>query len=245
MRVLSYSGGLQSTALLVLAGRRQVRIDAAIHIDLGVAESPDTIRYIRDVAIPYAREKGIHVRIGYVDAVGDILSNPAHPKAPFRDAATKAPTTRQCTNHWKVRVFRRLLRAMMHEMRVPVRRDAVQVLLGISYDETERIKPPDVQYYSHEYPLVDLKLRREDCVSIIEEEGLPVPDKSACWFCPFTKTERFRSICARYPEVAAMADYLQEVISDARQEKGLPELVIVPSGASGDHVSECTGYCLT
>jgi integrase/recombinase XerD len=60
------------------------------------------------------------------------------------------------------------------------------VALGISVDEIERAKPgidPLAPYQRRVYPLLDLGLRRSDCQRIIAEAGLPVPGRSACWFC--------------------------------------------------------------
>lgn len=118
------------------------------------------------------------------------------------------------------------------------------MLLGISFDEIERIKQPNVQYYSHVYPLVDMRLTRRDCVEIIRDAGLPVPHKSACWFCPFADAGRFEAICARHHHVAQMASDLSDAITRARRERGLPELRVIPSSSLANESEECTGYCL-
>lgn len=245
MRVLSYSGGVQSTAILVMAAQGLYPIDAAIHIDLGLAESPDTLQYVASVALPYAVEAGIDVRVEHVGAISDLLHNPAHPKPPFRARGSGGLMVRQCTNHWKIRPFRRALRRLLREKGQSLRRNAVEVVLGISFDEIDRVKPPDVQYYSHVYPLIDAKFTRDDCVRIISNAGLPVPDKSACWFCPFTPSDRVRNICARHTDIAVLASHLDAVISVARRKRGLPALEIVPSQTEFLSSSECTGYCMT
>ena len=243
LRVLSYGGGVQSTALLVLAARRELEIDAVIHVDLGEAESPDTRAYVRRVAMPYAQEHHLVWRNAYVDAVGDILANPAHPKPPFRSQTGNAPMLRQCTAHWKVRPFRRLLRSMLRNRKIPLKPNAAIVLLGISYDEIDRLSPSRVQYYSHEFPLVDRKLTRNDCVHIIQSAGLPVPPKSACWFCPFSDALRAQSLLMRYPYLQRTARQLQECVSKARENEGLPHIVIIPQGQDKGNSSDCSGHC--
>lgn len=41
--------------------------------------------------------------------------------------------------------------------------------------------------YTYSYPLVDANIGRFECVKIILEEGLPLPPKSSCTFCPSMK----------------------------------------------------------
>ena len=45
--VISYGGGVQSTALAVLAMRERWAIDEIVHVDLVDAESPATREYVR------------------------------------------------------------------------------------------------------------------------------------------------------------------------------------------------------
>ena len=67
----------------------------------------------------------------------------------------------------------------------PPRPGDIQLILGISWDEALRMKDPDVQYITHEYPLVDKRIRRVDCIRWLEEHDLEVPPKSSCVFCPY------------------------------------------------------------
>jgi hypothetical protein len=59
--------------------------------------------------------------------------------------------------------------------------------IGISLDEIGRLNKRRAMHYEQPvYPLLDQEptLRRNDCEHIIRGAGLPVPPKSACWFCP-------------------------------------------------------------
>ncbi len=239
MYIISYSGGIQSTALLALAAQQRATSAMAVFVDLKEAEDPRTRRYVDDVAIPYCEEAGIRFIRVEVDALGDMLANPAHPKPPFR---TKGGgfSVRQCTNHWKIRPFRRALRSLMRECGARIGRTSVSVALGISYDEIERMTQPDVSYYAHVFPLIERRMTRFDCARLLVENGLPVPPKSACWFCPYTRAERLDEITRLYPDVARALDDLRERVNSARARKGLPELAI-GQGSAG---SPCGGYCM-
>lgn len=48
--------------------------------------------------------------------------------------------------------------------------------------------------YKKEYPLIDWGWTREDCVAAIEQEGLPLPGKSSCFFCPSMKRHEIRTL---------------------------------------------------
>lgn len=239
MYIISYSGGVQSTALLVLASQQRATDAIAVFVDLEHAEDPRTRRYVSEVAEPYCARNGIRlVRVG-VDALDDIRRNPAHPKPPFR-TVDGGFSVRQCTNHWKIRPFRRALRALMREKGLRLRRCKVDVALGISYDELHRMSQPDVSYYTHVYPLVDMRLTREDCVHLISDAGLPVPGRSACWFCPYTPRARVQEIARAFPDVERELITLEATINVARARAGLPLLSVTPDGLG----ESCGGYCM-
>jgi hypothetical protein len=47
----------------------------------------------------------------------------------------------------------------------------------------------DDPYYTYEYPLIEWGWDRDRCKEVIMKAGLPVPPKSACYFCPATQPE--------------------------------------------------------
>lgn len=64
LRAVSYGGGVQSTALLVLAAQGRIDYRTFLMANVGDdSEHPATLKYVRDVAIPYAREHGIDVHL--------------------------------------------------------------------------------------------------------------------------------------------------------------------------------------
>lgn len=52
---------------------------------------------------------------------------------------------------------------------------------------TFAVKFDEAKKYEMWYPLQEWGWTREDCVKAIEKEGLPVPPKSSCFFCPAMK----------------------------------------------------------
>jgi hypothetical protein len=55
------------------------------------------------------------------------------------------------------------------------------------------------------YPLIEAKMGREECEDLIRSEGLPVPPKSACTFCPNNTLEEWGDLRRDEPEAFADA----------------------------------------
>ena len=89
MRVISYGGGVQSTAMIVLATQGKIKADVALFSNVGDdSEHPTTIKYVREIAIPFASAHGlpIHelstIRKGKpttIWSVGDVLFTESFP----------------------------------------------------------------------------------------------------------------------------------------------------------------------
>jgi hypothetical protein len=233
MRVVSvsYGGGVQSTALLVLAAQR--RFDARLFLFANVgddSEHPATLRYLSEIARPYAAAHGIELvelhrefrrgaRAGQVETLYGRLTRPGSRSLPIPvRMANGAPGTRACTADFKVRVVGAELRRRGASVEDPAR-----VALGISTDELERAKPgidPRAPYQHRVYPLLDLGLSRRDCARLIAAAGLPVPPKSACWFCPFHDQEAWRRLKRDTPDLFDRACALEALLNDRRRRLG-------------------------
>ncbi|MDR7279891.1 phosphoadenosine phosphosulfate reductase [Catenuloplanes atrovinosus] len=192
LRVVSYGGGVQSTALLALAAADRIDFRTLVFANVGAdSEHPSTLAYIRDVAGPYARRHGIELverrrtrRDGTTETLCGRLTRAGSRSLPISVRMSNgAPGTRSCTADFKIKVLAGWLR---ENGATPARPATVAV--GISLDELHRVhNRREHRYERVTYPLLDLRLDRSACLRIIREAGLPVPGKSACWFCPFTR----------------------------------------------------------
>jgi hypothetical protein len=176
--IWSYGGGVQSVtiACLVAAGRLP-RPDRVVIADTG-REAETTWAYldahVRPLLAPLAVEIAPH-SLSSVDLYSPkgTLLIPAFTSKEGKTGMLPG----YCSVEWKRRVVRRWLR------NEGVKK--ASLWLGISVDEVGRAKPSDVKWLTHEYPLIDLGIRRKDCYGIIEEAGLPPAPKSSCWMCPY------------------------------------------------------------
>jgi hypothetical protein len=70
-----------------------------------------------------------------------------------------------------------------------------QVGIGISLDEFRRMKPnmdkETIYWKVNDWPLINLRMDRQDCTNIIRRAGIKIPSESSCWFCPFHRLAKW------------------------------------------------------
>ncbi|MDE2467545.1 MAG: hypothetical protein KGL35_02045 [Bradyrhizobium sp.] len=92
---------------------------------------------------------------------------------------------RQCTSEYKLEPIMREVRALLGKgPRERINAGSVEVLIGISLDEAQRMKPARQRYMVNRWPLIEKGMRRWDCERWLQRHNYPVPPKSACIGCP-------------------------------------------------------------
>jgi len=141
----------------------------------------------------------------------------------------------------------------------------IEVGLGISLDEFTRVKPnmdPETIYWKvNTHPLifeVPKPLTRQDCMNIIQEAGLPIPPKSACWFCPFHALSKWQQMRKSEPDLFWKAVALEAFLNERRRGLGMDEVWLTRLLRPLDEATtaldqaellylaeeeECEGYC--
>lgn len=250
MNVLSLGWGVQSFTLAAMAALGDFeKPDYAIHADT-THESILTYQFAAQWG-GWLNERGVNVvTVKTEDAQiittrrGGGIYIPA-----YTDLQNKSGgmLRRQCTQRWKIAVMRRWLQA--HRDGEPI-----EQWIGISTDEALRMKPSDVKYITNRWPLIELGMSRKDCTKYLVDNGLPVPPKSACTFCPYHNTAEWRRT-KQTPE-----DWAEAVEIDRKIRKVRPpyDLFVHPSRKPLEEVDlrteeergqmrlwdeECTGIC--
>lgn len=235
MRVISYGGGVQSTAMIVLAIQGRIQADVALFSNVGDdSEHPTTIRYVREIAMPYAASHGLTIHelqpakygepttiwqeIMREDSRRDIIPV-------FGEAGN--PLSRVCTADFKIRTLHRWLRA-----NGATKKNKATMLLGISTDEIERAgRGKDGTVEQREYPLLALGMNRTDCMEVIRSAGLPVPPKSSCFFCPFHSEQVWQELRRDEPELFEKAQQLEDAIQHRKKTSEQKMVYITRKGA--------------
>jgi hypothetical protein len=163
---------------------------------------------------------------------------------------------RQCTTSFKVNVAERYVRALLDVRAVRRRKDGtypirVRTLLGIAADEVERMKPSSTPWIDVAYPLVDAGLRKRDLPGLLRAHGWPVPEKSACVFCPYHGDDYWSQLRARYPDEFERACRFDEEFRRLPKMRGetfvhrsRKPLRMVRFGGTPDAFgNECSGTC--
>lgn len=108
---------------------------------------------------------------------------------------------RQCTSNYKLRPMRRRGRELLglvnkRSPQYPI----FEQWIGISIDEACRAKPSRESWIGLRYPLLELGMSRQDCITWLKERGYPVPPKSSCVGCPFHDDAGWRDIQKNEPD---------------------------------------------
>lgn len=140
---------------------------------------------------------------------------------------TSGMIQRQCTLNFKIVPITKEARRIGGIKRGQTEVGVIQ-WIGISLDEAHRMKPSRDKWQENRWPLIDLRMKRHDCLRWMERNGYPVPPRSACYFCPMKSNAEWKLLRDSEPEEFAKAVAIdkqhRELKREARGDKGLPYL---------------------
>ena len=188
-RILSFGGGVQTTALALLVAQGKLVIDEAIFADTG-GEKPETYWFIDNYIRPLFNELNIPLQFVRSEVPNE---QPDLYAFLYRNHDIPSIRQRRCTDHFKIRPIKRAYPKNIHMM------------IGFSIDEAYRSRRKRTAWASESYPLIELNLTSADCQRIIQDYGWPVPLKSSCFFCPFQPPFEWQWLKQNHPELFARA----------------------------------------
>ena len=239
---------MQSFTLAAMAALGEIeKPDVAIHADT-YYEKYTTYQFINKWE-DWLIDRGlniasVHEKKSVVDGVWDGKFIPAFT---FNGDGNKGQAFRTCTGRWKITPIRRWLQANRNNQ-------PVELWLGISLDEFQRMNESKVKYITNRYPLIEMQMTRKDCEQWLINKGMEIPPKSACWFCPFQDQNSWR-----YTQSLAL-DFHNAILLDRqiRNKRKPIELYLHPSRKPLEEVDfrtleemgqmrlwdeECSGLC--
>lgn len=211
LRTFSFGGGVQSTAALVLAAQGKIDYPVFLFSNVGDdSERDKTLKYVYEVAMPYAEDHGIHLhqlqkrfkrgaRKGEIETIYSRIMRPGGRSQviPVYLSGSGMPGNRSCTADFKIGVIAEAQKQLGATPAEPAITG-----LGISVDEYQRMRTDSgIPWQVLEYPLIDLRMTRADCEQTIRAAGLPVPPKSACWFCPYQSIASWHHLKSERPDL--------------------------------------------
>lgn len=152
-RIASCGFGVASTAMLFVSD-----YDYIIHANPGAEH--EWTRALQGFARQYFDEKMVEVSNSIPEELRGFFIHPRF---------------RRCTHRFKLVPMRQ------HWRSVGLRRYVV--LIGYSYEERSRVRTSDVGYIEFEYPLIEQRLTRDDCLTILRKYFPFRILKSGCFDC--------------------------------------------------------------
>lgn len=202
MKILSFGAGVQTTALVIMAasGDLGFPIDVVVFADTK-GEKPETYWYMENYTLPLLKKAGI--RFAWLTNQSKYDGESLYDYS-FRHRFLPGMPTRQCSDHFKARVIARAY-------------PKAEKLIGFNTDELRRTENP--VHSGARFPLVELGMSGNDCVSVIQSFGWPIPTKSSCFFCPFQRPFEWNWLKSRHPELFHKALDLEEAVYSKHPQK--------------------------
>jgi hypothetical protein len=220
--VVSYGMGVDSTAMLVGMQQRGMRPDLILFADTG-SEKPETYAYLEHInawldSVQFPRVtvvKNHSPKAGYRSLEEQLLTLRVLPPLAYRK--------HQCSLVWKRDPQHRFIKEEFPQARNAWARGQT-VITCIGYDAGAQDRDRATKSLGKESPgftnrflLQDWRWDRDRCKAEIAAAGLPLPVKSACFFCPAMKKDEVTALHAKHPQLAARSLEIERLA----QQRGL------------------------
>lgn len=266
LRVLSLGAGVQSSVLALMCERGVHDLDKpnfAIFADTGW-EPPQVYEHLEWLKTQLSYPV-ITVSAGSLR--NDIISGKSNDGYTFlgipgfvvNPDGSHSILKRQCTSDYKLKpIYQEIRRHLGVDKGQRVPKDIiVEMLLGISSDESERMKPGLHEYVENKYPLIELGFGRNQLKGWFADN---YPDRmlprSACIGCPYHSNDVWADMKNNHPDLFADAVLIDHTIRTGEisyQVRGtaflhptrqpLEEVDFTTAEDSDGFVSECEGMC--
>ena len=238
---LSFGAGVQSTAIAMLAIKRDERLLRTtggvlpeLYLFADTGDEPEALyphvaemkALIEASGADFQTVEARHAPLAshYMERIlGGLRADDMPLFVLTRDGKGYAPIRRGCTFYYKIAPLRRAACAYygVKAGKIPKDLPRVQLWLGLSRDEPQRMKVgqvQDQQWAEYRMPLFDMGWERADCINYLVGLGI-TPRRSACVHCPFHSPAEWREV-AKNPADWAKAVALDEAIERAYKEHG-------------------------
>lgn len=197
VHVLAFGGGVNSVALAVRMVRERMPLDYILFSDT-LGEKPETYQYF-SVLNEFLRRSGypeitVLPPYRYEGLYGECIRLKRLPSIVYG--------FKSCSEKWKRRPYLKFLKDNGLKNVVAYK--------GFDMDEGHRIKNYDTAAEKVRFPLVEWEMDRLDCIREIIDAGLPVPPKSACFFCPSSRKQEVQDLKKSNPALFKSAIRLEK-----------------------------------
>lgn len=204
--LLSYGGGVNTVAMLLRLVNEGWR-GPIVFADTG-GEHPETYCHLKMME-EWVQERGLAIeRVSFATLTPEEVRDAAR-RASIGLGRVTASLEDYCLAchmvplvgiRWCSVIFKR---SVLHAWAAT--RGITTHMIGIGMDEPRRIRDlPDLLY-----PLNDWGWSRRDCMDYIRAQGIPMPRKSGCFYCPSQKRSEWRGLLELHPDLYARAEAME------------------------------------
>lgn len=224
--VISLGAGVQSSTMALMASRGEllgIQVDFAVFADTqdepaSVYEWLDWLEKQLDFPV-YRVTKGKLSDDSLFMRVTKDGRKFSRTNIPFftlnADGSLGRIVHRSCTSDFKIKPILKEFRTRCGIKRGQ-KHPTVTSLIGISYDEMQRMKDSRDPWVVNRWPLIELRMRRSDCLEWMKSHGYPEPPRSSCVYCPFHRNKEWRRLQTEEPEEFARAVQFERDIQAAK-----------------------------
>jgi hypothetical protein len=195
-RVISLGAGVQSTTLALMAAKGVIgpMPDCAIFADTGWEPKNvyDHLEKLKSsLPFPVYIVQVSNLRDDIIK--GDNGRGKRFPAVPWF-TSNGGMGMRQCTADYKITPIRKKIRELIgYRPRQRIPAGSVETWIGISTDEIQRMKDSRDKWQNHRWPLIEIRMNRQQCIKWLNENGWDAP-KSSCIGCPFHTDAMWREM---------------------------------------------------
>lgn len=198
--IASFSGGKDSTAMLLRLIEEKNPIDEIIFCDTG-KEFPDLIKHIKKVEDYIKRPITILKAENSFDyTFTEQKRAKSNNYSDVKGYGWPSAMRRWCTTMLKTAVFKKYIKEHYSEYKT---------YIGLAYDENKRIARNTDQH--NIYPLNEWKMTEKDCLQYCYDKGFDwnglykIFDRVSCYLCPLQRKSDWLNLEKYYPELLADA----------------------------------------
>lgn len=230
LRVISLGAGVQSTTMALMAAHGEIgpMPDCAIFADTQ-SEPKAVYDHLRWLMSSNVLPFPVHIV-----SAGDLSKNIGRERPNGKYLRVDIPAfvknenwsvgiiNRSCTRDFKIDPIRKKIRQMLDIFGKKSPREPIcEQWIGISQDESQRMKDAREPWTCNRWPLIENNMTRRDCLKWLDRHGYPKPPKSSCTFCPYHTAEQWRALTPiEFDEACAIDRRLRDRPAAAYRLKG-------------------------
>lgn len=222
--VVNYGGGRNSTAMLIGMWSKNIIPDLILFSDTG-GEKPETYEYL-SIFSEWLISKGMPKIViisreslemdkhgKYTTLEGYCIANKTLPSKAYGNAT--------CSVRWKAEPCNKFLKTWQPAQDCLNSGGLIRRAIGYHAGETSRLfnKKSGHAYLTsktdyYEYPMILWGWHQGHCEAVIQASGLPMPPKSACFYCPNMKAKEIRELAKNHPDLFKRAVQMEQNAAD-------------------------------